>query len=330
MRLDLRRAVPRGDLLQQRLPQGVRAVRPGLRVGRAPLLRRDQIVTYQRGKCGKMYTRSGAGAARTARLLTPGVTLMRPKSTTLPATVERTCLQCERPFAASRWNIARGWGKFCSRACKNASERRSPADLLDRYTDASDGLSACWPWMGTRSIEGYGVLTSHQRQIKAHVAAWERSNRRPTPEGLVVRHLCVGGGNPWCVNPSHLEVGTNQDNVDDKVRAGRHPRGDDSSSTKITSEMLADAIECHVHGESFSSIARRLGVTSRAISVRVHTALAECCPATRQATYRTMTDEQVEEAVARSRNGESFASIARSFGVTGRAVSYRVVRRCIA
>ena len=40
-------------------------------------------------------------------------------------------------------------------------------------------------------------------------------------EGMVVRHIC---DNPRCINPLHLMLGTQQDNIDDMMERGRHVR----------------------------------------------------------------------------------------------------------
>ena len=41
------------------------------------------------------------------------------------------------------------------------------------------------------------------------------------PEGLVVMHTC---GNRWCVNPDHLEVGTQHENRLEQVRRSVNPK----------------------------------------------------------------------------------------------------------
>ncbi len=58
------------------------------------------------------------------------------------------------------------------------------------------------------------------------------------PEGLVVRHKC---DNTNCINPAHLEVGTQLDNINDAVVRGRTTRGEKNPSRKLTQQQ-ADEI----------------------------------------------------------------------------------------
>lgn len=73
---------------------------------------------------------------------------------------------------------------------------------------ALDG-SGCLNWLGSRKRSGHGLFRIGGRNVYAHRWAWEEWND-PIPEGLVIDHLCR---NPSCVNPDHLEVVTQRENV---------------------------------------------------------------------------------------------------------------------
>lgn len=81
------------------------------------------------------------------------------------------------------------------------------------------GPDQCWEWMGAKTgRDGYGRVGGQ----RAHRVSWEIANGRPIPEGLIVLHSC---DNPPCVNPRHLSVGTNTDNMRDASAKGRLKNG---------------------------------------------------------------------------------------------------------
>ncbi len=66
--------------------------------------------------------------------------------------------------------------------------------------------------------QGYGKTCFRQRQMGLHRAVyWHYSGN--DPEGKVVMHSC---DNPRCINPKHLTLGTQSDNILDCVSKGRH------------------------------------------------------------------------------------------------------------
>ena len=83
----------------------------------------------------------------------------------------------------------------------------------------------CWPWLGARCRYGYGrVWIGHRGQAwglpqraGAHRLAWVLF-RGEAPPALCVCHSC---DNPSCVNPFHLWLGTQADNMQDCSRKGR-------------------------------------------------------------------------------------------------------------
>jgi len=75
----------------------------------------------------------------------------------------------------------------------------------------------CWPFVGARDPKGYGRISVRNKALLTQRVAWELANG-PIPEGMHVLHRC---DNPPCVNPAHLFLGSNHDNMQDKVRKGR-------------------------------------------------------------------------------------------------------------
>lgn len=75
----------------------------------------------------------------------------------------------------------------------------------------------CWPITGHRS-KGYGRLKVNGTTQRAHRLVWIYTYG-PIPPGLKVLHHC---DNPPCCNPEHLFLGTDADNMNDKVVKGRH------------------------------------------------------------------------------------------------------------
>jgi len=77
--------------------------------------------------------------------------------------------------------------------------------------------SGCWLWVGASVNGEKGHFRMRGREWIASRAAWELY-RGPIPEGAYVLHHC---DNPWCVNPGHLYIGSQTDNMQDAKRRNR-------------------------------------------------------------------------------------------------------------
>jgi len=78
-------------------------------------------------------------------------------------------------------------------------------------------VNECWPWLAAKNHLGYGKVGINNKTIGAHRLS-KYIFCGPFDESLFVLHSC---DNPICVNPFHLRVGTQQDNLDDMKLRGR-------------------------------------------------------------------------------------------------------------
>jgi len=91
----------------------------------------------------------------------------------------------------------------------------SDIDLFWSYVAVTDD---CWHWTHTFDGSGwYGQFNRHGQRHLAHRVAYELAYG-PIPDGLVVCHSCDVS---FCVRPDHLFLGTNLENIADRVQKQR-------------------------------------------------------------------------------------------------------------
>ena len=125
----------------------------------------------------------------------------------------------------------------------------------------------CWEWNGKRNYAGYGILTRHGRGIRAHRFSWVLAFGKLKPSACVL-HRC---DNRACVNPAHLFVGTQADNMADMVAKGRSNLGPRHGShtqpekfrryAKLTAHAIPLIRQRLAAGEPVASVARDHGVS---------------------------------------------------------------------
>ena len=93
--------------------------------------------------------------------------------------------------------------------------------------------NGCIEWVGA-SCRGYGSITLHGEKYKTHRVMYEEMFG-DIPRGLFVCHTC---DNPSCVNPEHLFLGSQLDNMRDMIAKGRQPdrSGENNPRSKLSKE----------------------------------------------------------------------------------------------
>lgn len=131
--------------------------------------------------------------------------------------------------------------------------------------------AGCWIWSGSTHSNGYGKLwvgpRSSRKIFSAHRLSWLICNGA-IPRGSVVCHSC---DNRLCVNPGHLWLGTQSDNIKDmhskgRANEARRARGSRQGSAKLAEQDIPEIRKAISDGESLASIGRRYGVRGENIS----------------------------------------------------------------
>ena len=121
----------------------------------------------------------------------------------------------------------------------------------------------CFPWTAGTSAAGYGVIRLNGKIEYAHRIAYEKSNGK-IPPGMVVRHS-ISCTTRACVNPDHLTVGTQADNMRDRDLAGTTAKGESSGMSKLKNNDVKQIRLRAKHGETQSSIAKYFNVSQTTV-----------------------------------------------------------------
>lgn len=159
----------------------------------------------------------------------------------------------------------------------NKGKGISPEIRFWRFVDKLSSPNGCWLWLGHLDKRGYGSFTPSRIPIRAHRFAYELVYGS-IPKGILVCHNCPNGDNPSCVNPAHLFLGTQKDNIQDALSKGvkigwhktgivpiiNHARGEDCGTSKL-SESDVRIIRSLATSMTQKKLAQRFGVRPSAI-----------------------------------------------------------------
>ena len=141
-------------------------------------------------------------------------------------------------------------------------------DMATRFWEKVHKTDSCWVWESAIFKQtGYGAFSINNKPYNAHRVSWELTNGI-IPTGSYILHHC---DNRRCVNPSHLFIGTQKQNIEDcrqKGRLGNKSRpGEINGSARLTANDVAFIklqLLHYQHGMS-RKLARQFGISDTAI-----------------------------------------------------------------
>ena len=152
------------------------------------------------------------------------------------------------------------WGYLGLKPWRDLPKTKS---IRQRILDSSelDLVSGCWEWKLSLNHKGYGNFSLLRKSKAAHRVSYAEFVGG-IPEGMCVLHKC---DTPNCGNPDHLFLGTNQDNVDDKVSKGRTMHGSGHYRAIITEDQAVLIFKMSQEGFAIAEIGLKLGVSKHVI-----------------------------------------------------------------
>ena len=121
--------------------------------------------------------------------------------------------------------------------------------------------SGCWEWIGStfQNRGGYGRFHIGRIGYRAHRVSW-LVHHMVWPVGKLVCHKC---DNPSCVNPNHLFLGTERDNILDMVRKGRKAdvSGERHGMAKLSETQVREILKRVSNGEVQRRLAFEYGIS---------------------------------------------------------------------
>lgn len=120
-------------------------------------------------------------------------------------------------------------------------------------------FDTCWRWVGAVNKRGYGVfqIGLADGTILAHRMAWMLA-RATDPTGMQVNHTC---DQPDCVNPDHLYLGSQKDNLRDMSTRLRNRIGEAHGCARLTDAQVLDLRRRRTQGEGIRALGRAFGIS---------------------------------------------------------------------
>ena len=139
-----------------------------------------------------------------------------------------------------------------------------PKPVRPRFESKICKTETCWLWTAGRTEAGYGTFWLEGKTRLAHRVSWEL-HKGPMPDGLDVLHRC---DNPPCVNPDHLFLGEQLDNMQDMFLKGRARKahGEQHANAKVKRAQVEDIRRRSESGEKQAAIGKDYGLSPSGVS----------------------------------------------------------------
>jgi hypothetical protein len=104
----------------------------------------------------------------------------------------------------------------------NYIKNKTLLQAWEHLLNNSEKQGDCIIYKNAKDRDGYGNFKFNGVQTRTHRFSY-RVNYGDIPKGMCVCHSC---DNPSCMNPKHLWLGTNRENMQDRDRKERHKTAD--------------------------------------------------------------------------------------------------------
>ena len=148
--------------------------------------------------------------------------------------------------------------------CLQKESTRGYMNDKDRFMSKVKKTESCWEWQGS-TLSKYGQFSvtnaegSH-KNVRAHRYSYELFVGKVGDN--IVCHDC---DNPSCVNPDHLFLGSQKDNIEDKMKKNRQAKGSSIGTSILTEGDIPNVRKQLFAGKSLQYIADRYEVTKQCI-----------------------------------------------------------------
>jgi len=97
-------------------------------------------------------------------------------------------------------------------------------------------ITGCWDWIKSLGSHGYAHIAERGKNLRGHRLSYEIHFGKIS-SGLLVLHKC---DNRKCVNPKHLFLGSQKENMEDMIAKGRHPIAKKGKIINATKSYILD------------------------------------------------------------------------------------------